>query len=116
MACERGRLDLFARGLSVPSGVQATTRPPNRAVLKVGDVKLRIEEAFSDAIVDVVDPRGGSNYFEALVVTDDFAGMPRIKRHRAVMALFDEELKSGIVHALALRTFTPAQFDRATTS
>lgn len=79
-------------------------------MLNVAAVKARIEAAFPGAIVEVEDPRGTSNYFEALVVTDAFEGMPRVKRHRTVNALFARELESGAVHALSLRTFTPDQY------
>ena len=81
-------------------------------MLSTQDVKARIEAAFPDARVEVSDPRGSSNYFEALVVTDAFQGMPRIKRHRTVMALFDAELKAGSVHALTMQTYTNADVEK----
>lgn len=81
-------------------------------MLSVQDVKARIEAAFPGSVVEVADPRGSSNYFEALVISEAFAGMPRIKRHRTVNALFAAELQDGTVHALSLRTFTPEQFAR----
>lgn len=79
-------------------------------MLSVADVKARIENAFSDCSAQVTDPRGSSNYFEALIVSTAFQGMPRIKRHRTVMALFDPELKAGTVHALTFKAYTPEEF------
>lgn len=80
-------------------------------MLSVADVRKRIEAAFPGATVEVSDPRGTSNYFEAIVVSDAFEGMPRMKRHRAVMGLFDTELKQGAVHALTVQTYTRDQFE-----
>jgi acid stress-induced BolA-like protein IbaG/YrbA len=78
-------------------------------MLTIDDVRARILAAFPGAQVEVADPRGTSNYFEAVIVSDAFEGMPRVKRQRTVMALFDAELKAGTVHALTFRTFTPDQ-------
>ncbi len=83
------------------------------SVLSTQDVKERIEAAFPGSTVEVTDPRGSSNYFEAVIVAEVFKGMPRIKRHRTVMGLFDDELKSGVLHALTFKTFTPEQFAQA---
>ncbi len=78
-------------------------------MLSVADVKARIEGAFAECTAEVSDPRGSSNYFEAVIVSPDFAGLARIKRHRTVMALFDPELKAGSVHALTLKAYTPEE-------
>ena len=83
-------------------------------MLNIQDVKGRIEVAFPGATVEVTDPRGSSNYFEAIIVSEAFEGMPRIKRHRAIMGLFDVELKSGVLHALTFKTYTPDQVANAT--
>ena len=92
--------------------------PPNSIlrdpVLSISDVKARIEDAFPGATVEVTDPRGSSNYFEAVIISSAFDGMPRIKRHRAIMGLFDAELKSGVLHALTFKAYTPEQFANAT--
>lgn len=83
-------------------------------MLSTEDVKGRIEAAFPGSAVEVTDPRGSSNYFEAVIVSEAFEGMPRIKRHRAIMGLFDAELKSGVLHALTFKAYTPDQVANAT--
>lgn len=53
------------------------------------------------------DPRGES-HFRVTVVSGRFAGLSRVERHRIVNTLLADELKDR-VHALALRTLTPAE-------
>jgi stress-induced morphogen len=78
----------------------------------VNEVQARIAAAFPGAQLHVTDPRGTSSYFDVRLVTPAFAGVPRIRRHRMVMDLFDAELKSGEIHALALQTLTPDDLNR----
>ena len=48
-------------------------------------------------------------HFEATVVCDAFAGKPLLARHRMVNATVKTQLDSGTIHALALKTLTPAE-------
>lgn len=48
-------------------------------------------------------------HFEATVVCEAFAGKPLLARHRMVNATVKTQLDSGTIHALALRTLTPAE-------
>ncbi|MBL4821098.1 MAG: BolA/IbaG family iron-sulfur metabolism protein [Gammaproteobacteria bacterium] len=49
------------------------------------------------------------SHFKLTVVSEIFNGMMLIKRHREIYRVLAEEL-SGDVHALALHTYTPAQW------
>ena len=44
---------------------------------------------------------GGESHFRVRIASPEFAGMPRVAQHRAVMQTLDAELKGG-VHALAI--------------
>tara|TARA_R110000787_G_scaffold9516_7_gene33168 strand:- start:1086 stop:1544 length:459 start_codon:yes stop_codon:yes gene_type:complete len=55
------------------------------------------------------DPRGES-HFSVLVVSDKFDGENRVSRQRLVYSALDELLKDR-VHALALKTMTPAEYE-----
>lgn len=50
-------------------------------------------------------------HFEALVVSDDFAGKLPLARHRMVYATLGDKM-GGAIHALALRTLTPEEAAR----
>lgn len=53
---------------------------------------------------------GGGGHFRALVVSPAFRGQPRLIRQRAVYAALGDAMHSTI-HALALRTLTPEEWD-----
>ncbi len=54
----------------------------------------------------------GDGYkFEAVVVSDDFTGETIIKRHKRVYAALDAFIKSGELHALSIRAYTPSEWE-----
>ena len=55
---------------------------------------------------------GGQSHFRVLIVSAAFEGQTPVARQRAVNAALREEL-AGPVHALALKTMTPAEFSAA---
>lgn len=58
-------------------------------------------------------PAGSETHFKVTLVADCFAALSRVQRHRLVYQLLADEL-AGPVHALALHTYTPAEWgDRA---
>ncbi len=64
------------------------------------------------SLVTVKDLTGKSNHFEALVVADVFEGKSMIEQHQLVYAPLQPFLATGELHALALKTYTPAQFQK----
>lgn len=53
----------------------------------------------------------GETHFRIRIVARQFAGMSRLERHRAVNAVFEEELR-GSLHALAIETAAPGESTR----
>ena len=51
----------------------------------------------------------GSHWF-ATIVSPEFEGKRPIARHQRVYATLGERLKSDEVHALSMKTFTPAEW------
>lgn len=51
---------------------------------------------------------GGESHFSVEIVSAAFEDQPRVARQRIVYEILKEELE-GPVHALALRTLTPAE-------
>jgi acid stress-induced BolA-like protein IbaG/YrbA len=56
--------------------------------------------------------RGDGHHFEALVVSAAFEGRGRLERHRLVYAALGDRMRER-VHALSMRTLTPAEFKSA---
>lgn len=75
-----------------------------------------IEDKLADAIelkhLEVINessnhrvPPGAESHFKVVLVADEFAGLPLVKRHRRINQVLAEELAGG-VHALAIHTYT----------
>ncbi len=71
------------------------------------DIKQRIEAAIPGALAEVQDTTGGGDHFSATVTASAFDGLSRLEQHRLVYGVFGAEI-GGPIHALALRTQTPA--------
>jgi acid stress-induced BolA-like protein IbaG/YrbA len=56
-----------------------------------------------------VEVRGDGAHFEAVIVSDAFAGLSRIKQHQLVYAALGDRMRQEI-HALSMQTLTPAQW------
>ncbi len=76
--------------------------------MRADEIERLIRERLPDATVEVTDYTGGGDHFEATVVSASFEGKTRVEQHQIVYAALGE-LMTGPVHALALKTYTPAQ-------
>ena len=56
-----------------------------------------------------IEVQGDGSHFEAIIVSDAFEGKQRIARHQIVYAALGERMKAEI-HALSMRTLTPAEY------
>ena len=74
------------------------------------ELKSLLQAAFPGARIDVASP--DDVHFQAVVESDAFAGKPTLARHRMVYAMLGERM-GGEVHALSLRTLTPAEAGNA---
>ena len=70
------------------------------------EIRTRIESALPGAQVTVRDMTGGGDHYEVEVISEAFAGVPALQRHRMVYAPLSDVL-GGDLHALALKTRTP---------
>ena len=58
------------------------------------------------------DYTGTGDHYEARVVSPDFAGKAMVQQHQLVYAPLQQWLKSGELHALALKTYSPEQWKK----
>ncbi len=53
---------------------------------------------------------GDGHHFEAVVVSDAFAGKNRVQRHQLVYQTLGERMRDEI-HALSMKTYTPQEWE-----
>ncbi len=66
-------------------------------------------------VCDRVEVDGDGRHFFATIVSSEFEGRSRIGRHQHVYAALGDRMRKQI-HALSMRTFTPAEWAAAVQS
>ncbi len=56
-----------------------------------------------------LEVRGDGAHFEAVIVSPDFAGLNRVRRHQLVYAALGERMREEI-HALSMQTLSPEEW------
>ena len=74
--------------------------------MQSSQLKSLLETAFPGANVEVASP--DEVHFQAVIVSDEFAGKATLARHRMAYAALGDRM-GGEVHALSLRTMTPEE-------
>jgi acid stress-induced BolA-like protein IbaG/YrbA len=59
---------------------------------------------------------GDGRHWEALIVSPEFEGKRLIQRHQRVYATLGARMQTDEVHALSMKTFTPAEWAAAQTN
>lgn len=73
--------------------------------MRAEDIAALIEEQLPGAQTTV---RGDDGvHFEAVVISEAFAGKSPVQQHRLVYAALGDRLKQEEIHALALKTYSP---------
>ena len=67
-------------------------------------LKERLLSAYPQSTIVVRDLTGTENHYEVEIESTRFQGLSRIEQHQQVMKVFADELKTGEVHALSIRT------------
>lgn len=55
---------------------------------------------------------GDGSHFQVIAVSDMFDGMSRVKQQQAIYAPLMEYIADNRIHALSIKAYTPAQWER----
>ncbi|XP_025199744.1 putative bolA-like protein K11H12.1 [Melanaphis sacchari] len=79
-------------------------------------IRMKLQKRFNPKVLQLINeshmhnvPKDSETHFKVVIVSDEFEGMPLIKRHRLVNTELTDELKSG-VHALSIVAKSPNQW------
>jgi acid stress-induced BolA-like protein IbaG/YrbA len=59
-----------------------------------------------------LDVEGDGRHFFATIVSAEFEGLPRVRRHQKVYAALGDRMREQI-HALSMKTLTPSEYAAA---
>jgi len=71
-------------------------------------IKQWIESGMPGSRVEI---DGDGRHFQAMILSEGFAGKTRIQQHQMVYDALGDKMKAEI-HALSLRTLTPEQWEQ----
>lgn len=75
--------------------------------METHEVKALLEAHLSGCEIHV---EGGGSSFQVTAVGDVFEGLNAVKRQQCVYAALNEQIADGSIHAVTIKTFTPAQW------
>lgn len=70
------------------------------------EIVSRIKSLYADAVIDV---EGEGCSFEVYIISDGFKELNALKRQQSILGLFQDELKTGKLHALSVKAKTKAE-------
>ncbi|HBM49555.1 MAG TPA: BolA family transcriptional regulator, partial [Marinobacter sp.] len=79
-------------------------------------IETKLADAFEARLLQVENeshmhsvPPNSETHFKVTLVSPDFAGQMKVRRHQAIYKVLADEL-AGSVHALSLHLFTPEEW------
>lgn len=80
-------------------------------MVTLDQVEAMIQSELPDAFVKVED-LGGGDHLQAIVVSPAFEGQTLVKQHQMVYKAVKEAMATEAIHALALKTYTPQEWEK----
>lgn len=76
------------------------------------EIKQTLSKAFPVTLVETQDLTGGGDHWQVIVVSPAFEGKGLIEQHRMVNEALKEPMADQRIHALSLKTYSPAQWEK----
>ena len=73
-------------------------------------IKTLIEQGLTGVEAQVT---GDGSHFEAIVIGEIFDGMSPLNKQRTVYGTLGDRITSGEIHALSIKAYTPADWEKA---
>ena len=78
--------------------------------MQPSDVKSRLESQIDGC---EFHSQGEGCNFQVIAVGEVFEGMSPVKRQQLIYGALADEIASGALHAISIKTYTPAQWETA---
>ncbi|MBM2805563.1 MAG: BolA family protein [Deltaproteobacteria bacterium] len=76
------------------------------------EIKLTLSQALPVSVVETQDLTGGGDHWQVIIVSPAFEGKGLVEQHRMVNEVLKEPLADQRIHALSLKTYSPAQWEK----
>lgn len=76
------------------------------------EIKETLARALPVSLVETQDLTGGGDHWQVIIVSSAFEGKGLLEQHRIVNEALREPLADQRIHALTLKTYSPAQWEK----
>jgi len=76
------------------------------------EIKDALGKALPVSMVETQDLTGGGDHWQLIIVSPAFEGKGLVEQHRLVNEALKEPIGDQRIHALALKTYSPAQWEK----
>mgnify|MGYP001165924270 FL=1 len=76
------------------------------------EIKQTLSKALPVSLVEAQDLTGGGDHWQVIIVSAAFEGKGLVEQHRMVNEALKEPMGDQRIHALALKTYSPAQWEK----
>ena len=76
------------------------------------EIKQTLSKALPVTLVETQDLTGGGDHWQVIIVSSAFEGKGLVEQHRIVNEALKEPLADQRIHALALKTYSPGQWEK----
>ena len=80
-------------------------------MIPIAEIELKIKQKVKTSYLQVIDLRGG-DHIQVVVVSPDFENKSLVEQHKIIYDILQDEMKSNAIHALALKTYSPTQWEK----
>ncbi|OGI18982.1 MAG: hypothetical protein A3B68_07175 [Candidatus Melainabacteria bacterium RIFCSPHIGHO2_02_FULL_34_12] len=75
------------------------------------EIENKINQKLKTIHLEVIDLRGG-DHIQVIAVSPDFENKSLIDQHKIIYEILSLEMKSNVIHALTLKTYSPSQWEK----
>ncbi|HEY5542576.1 MAG TPA: BolA family transcriptional regulator [Candidatus Binatia bacterium] len=76
------------------------------------EIKETLTNALPVTVIETQDLTGGGDHWQLIIVSPAFEGKGLIEQHRMVNEALKEPMEDQRIHALSLKTYSPAQWEK----
>lgn len=76
------------------------------------EIKAALAKSLPVSLVETQDLTGGGDHWQLIIVSPAFEGKGLLEQHRMVNDALKAPMQDQRIHALALKTFSPAQWEK----
>lgn len=76
------------------------------------EIKATLSKSLPLSLVETQDLTGGGDHWQLIIVSPAFEGKGLLEQHRLVNEALKEPMQDERIHALALKTYSPTQWEK----